>query len=121
MAKALTVPFDEDLCIAPDEVREHYRIAKELDRAPRPSEGRTLVPVPDEGEQVDLAANLEACNAKISTDQRKHGALTALFRTLLHQLMTAQLRVHDLDMERIPEQAVPGILQRPLGEVREVL
>ena len=57
-----------------------------------------LVPVPDEGEQIEIARTLEACDAKISMHQRKRVALTALFRTLLHQLMTAQIRVHDLDL-----------------------
>ena len=38
--------------------------------------------------------------------RRKHTTLSALFRTLLHQLMTAQLRVHDLDLDGILEQAV---------------
>ena len=28
----------------------------------------------------------------------KMHSLTSLFRTLLHQLMTAQIRVHDLDL-----------------------
>ena len=34
-------------------------------------------------------------------------ALTSLFRTLLHQLMTAQFRVSDLDVESLLSQAVP--------------
>jgi len=82
-----------------------------------------LVPVPQEAEQVDIAANLEACDAKIDLHRRKHIALTALFRTLLHQLMTAQIRVHDLDLDGILSQVVrengdkqsPG-LQSPLDK-----
>jgi len=34
-------------------------------------------------------------------DRRKHASLAALFRTLLHPLMTAQFRVHDLDLDRL--------------------
>ncbi len=30
---------------------------------------------------------------------RRHATLSALFRTFLHQLITAQLRVHDLDLD----------------------
>ena len=41
----------------------------------------------------------------ISTNN-EHAALTALFRTLLHQLMTAQLRVHGLDL---PEVEIAGV------------
>lgn len=33
--------------------------------------------------------------------RRKHSTLRALFRTLLHPLMTAQLRVNDLDLDRL--------------------
>jgi type I restriction enzyme S subunit len=65
-----------------------------------------LVPVPQEAEQVDIAANLEACDAKIDLHRRKHTALTNFFRTLLHQLMTAQIRLHDIDLDGILSQAV---------------
>lgn len=34
----------------------------------------------------------------LAIHERKHATLTALFRTMLHQLMTAQIRVHDLDL-----------------------
>lgn len=36
---------------------------------------------------------------KVALTKAKKDALTALFHTLLHQLMTAQIRVHDLDLE----------------------
>jgi hypothetical protein len=35
---------------------------------------------------------------KIASHQRKHATLTILFRTLLHYLMTVQIRVHDLEL-----------------------
>lgn len=56
-----------------------------------------LVPVPQESEQIEIAATLESCDGKIRMLRRKHIALTDLFRTLLHQLMTAQIRVNDID------------------------
>jgi len=37
---------------------------------------------------------IDTVDAKLKTLHAKHAALTALFRTLLHQLMTAQLRVN---------------------------
>lgn len=57
-----------------------------------------LVPVSQESEQIEIAATLEACDGKIRMLRRKHVALTDLFRTMLHQLMTAQVRVNDLDL-----------------------
>lgn len=60
-----------------------------------------LVPSPHESEQIKIAATLEACDNKIKTHQRKHSALTDLFRTLLYQLMTAQLRVHDIELPEL--------------------
>ena len=60
-----------------------------------------LVPLPQESEQIEIALILEACDGKIRMLQRKHMALIDLFRTLLHQLMTAQIRVHDLYLPEI--------------------
>ena len=56
---------------------------------------------------MQIAKVFAALEAKEKVHARKHAALTSLFRTLLHQLMTAQLRVHDLDVEGLLEQAVP--------------
>ena len=42
---------------------------------------------------------LSSLDCKLALHCRKHATLTALFRTLLHQLMTAQIRVHDVDLE----------------------
>jgi hypothetical protein len=41
--------------------------------------------------------------------ERKHAALIDLFRSLLHQLMTAQIRVKDLDLDEILPQPVAEI------------
>ncbi len=58
-----------------------------------------LMPLPKEmDEQQDIASVMSTVNRKLTFHQGKHGALTALFRTLLHQFMTAQLRVHNLDL-----------------------
>ena len=56
------------------------------------------VPLPSRNEQDTLVESLNAVDNKIALHQCKHAALTALFRTLLHQLMTAQIRVHDLEL-----------------------
>jgi type I restriction enzyme S subunit len=51
---------------------------------------------PPPSEQAQIVASLSALDAKRDHHQRKHATLTALFRTLLHQLMTAQIRVDQL-------------------------
>ena len=56
------------------------------------------VPVPSPVEQNEIVANVDCLDRKLAVHRRKHATLTALFRTLLHQLMTAQLRVRDLDV-----------------------
>jgi len=61
-------------------------------------------PKPDE--QSAIVTALSSVDQKLAHHRRKHATLSALFRTLLHQLMTAQLRVHDLDLDGILEQAV---------------
>ena len=64
------------------------------------------VPVPPLEEQDEIVSNIDCFDRKLAVHRRKHATLTALFRTLLHQLMTAQIRVHDLAVDRILEQAV---------------
>jgi type I restriction enzyme S subunit len=52
-----------------------------------------LIAVPPLDEQLQIAGLLEAVDKKKDATQRKQATLNALFRTLLHQLMTAQLGV----------------------------
>jgi type I restriction enzyme, S subunit len=56
-----------------------------------------LVPVPQTVEQDEIVEKLDCLDQKLSVHARKHAAHAALFKTLLHQLMTAQIRVKDLD------------------------
>jgi type I restriction enzyme, S subunit len=51
------------------------------------------IPLPSRNEQHTMVESLNAVDNKIVLHQSKHAALTTLFRTLLHQLMTAQIRV----------------------------
>jgi type I restriction enzyme S subunit len=60
---------------------------------------RLSLPTPDE--QVRIVKTLGVLNKKLTLHQSKRATLTALFRTLLHKLMTAQLRVHDFDITNI--------------------
>ena len=56
------------------------------------------IPIPSKDEQVEIAKSLWLVNEKCSVIERKHAALSTLFRTLLHELMTARIRVLNLDI-----------------------
>jgi type I restriction enzyme S subunit len=63
-----------------------------------------LIPIPTNlKEQAEIAEILTNLTKKAKFAQRKVLALTDLFRTLLHQLMTAQIRVHDLDLPELED------------------
>jgi len=59
-------------------------------------------------EQAQIVEALGILNAKLTLHQSKHAALTSLFRTLLHQLMTAQIRVHDIDLSELTSSTAEG-------------
>jgi len=44
---------------------------------------------------------ISLCSVGAPNRRRKHAALSDLFRTLLHELMTARLRVHHLDLPEL--------------------
>ena len=56
--------------------------------------------LPDVGVQMAIAGCLNAAERKMMIMNARR-AFTDLFRTLLHQLMTAQIRVHDLDLPEL--------------------
>lgn len=56
------------------------------------------IPVPSPEEQKDIAQVFAALDRQVKAHENKHNTLAALFRTLLHQLLSAQIRVHDLDL-----------------------
>lgn len=57
------------------------------------------VPLPGEDEQQEIASILQTLDRKISLHEKKRATLQDLFQTLLHQLMTARIRVHELDID----------------------
>lgn len=67
-----------------------------------------VVPVPKPGEQDEIVAKVDCLDQKFSVHARKRAAFTALFRTLLHQLMTAQIRVDELDIPDLDTPAMQG-------------
>jgi restriction endonuclease S subunit len=52
-----------------------------------------VIPLPPLDEQREIARMLQAVDAKIAAEQARRAALEELFKTLLHLLMTAKLRV----------------------------
>ena len=54
-------------------------------------------------EQREIVAILDAIDRKIDLHQRKRAVFDDLFKTLLHKLMTGEIRVGDLDLSRIEE------------------
>ena len=59
----------------------------------------TLVPVPSPHEQREIADILQTVDRKIDIHESKKRSLQDLFKTTLHKLMTAQIRVNDLDID----------------------
>jgi type I restriction enzyme S subunit len=57
-----------------------------------------IVPKPSLAEQGEIVEALEAIEAKITHSTAKAVLLQDLFRALLHELMTAKTRVHELDI-----------------------
>jgi len=55
------------------------------------------IPLPDRQTQEEIGSAIQTVEHKHEIHSRKHAAFNGLFRTLLHQLMTAQIRVSDLD------------------------
>ena len=59
------------------------------------------LPIPPLCDQQQIATAILTVDTKGECHRKKHAALTALFRTLLHQLMTAQIRVNSLDLSEL--------------------
>ena len=59
------------------------------------------IPVPCLKDQTVIVANLDLLDVKQGHHQKIRASLQDLFRTLLHQLMTAEIRVNDLDLEEL--------------------
>ena len=56
-------------------------------------------------EQREIIALLYAIDRKINIHRRKRDLLDELFRSLLHKLMTGEIRVSDLDLSALPAEA----------------
>jgi type I restriction enzyme S subunit len=62
---------------------------------------RVLLPLPSIEEQREIVRDLDLVEHRQRVIRANQNALTDLFRTLLHQLMTAQIRVHGVDLSEL--------------------
>lgn len=58
-----------------------------------------LIPIPEKNEQNEIVNIFGQLENKQKVITRKRAFLQDLFRTLLHELMTAKIRVHDLNFQ----------------------
>ncbi|MEP6635739.1 MAG: restriction endonuclease subunit S, partial [Acidobacteriota bacterium] len=59
--------------------------------------------IPSVEEQNEIATLLQRADARVDVARRQKQCFEGLFRTLLHQLMTSQIRVDDLDLSALEE------------------
>lgn len=71
-----------------------------------------LVPLPPSEEQDEIIRCIDQVDRVRSVRQRQRGILQELFRSLLHLLMTARVRIHDLDLSVLEEAE-----REPIGSV----
>ncbi|MBN2427536.1 MAG: restriction endonuclease subunit S [Deltaproteobacteria bacterium] len=62
---------------------------------------RMFIPLPSKSEQSEIVASLEVLDKKRDLAASNSNALQDLFRTLLHELMTAKIRVHDIELPNL--------------------
>ncbi|GAB6058536.1 restriction endonuclease subunit S [Desulfonatronum parangueonense] len=60
---------------------------------------KTLVPVPSASEQAELELSFRKLDEKLRQHRGWKAANQDLFRTLLHELVTAKTRVHDIELQ----------------------
>ncbi|WP_422822360.1 restriction endonuclease subunit S, partial [Trichormus variabilis] len=63
--------------------------------------GSTLLIRPSLLEQNEISYALDLCDKRINTAYQNLSTSKDLFRILLHQLMTAQIRVDDLNLSAL--------------------
>ncbi|MCI0388605.1 MAG: restriction endonuclease subunit S [Acidobacteria bacterium] len=64
---------------------------------------------PSLDEQQEIVTILDAINRKIAMHQQKRAVLEELFKSLLHKLMTGEIRVADLDLSALEAQTAQTV------------
>ena len=77
---------------------------------------REVIPLPPLDEQREIARILQAVDAKIAAEQARRAALEEVFKTLLHQLMTGQIRVSNITGAQQSGDPATGIGPFPQSE-----
>ena len=57
--------------------------------------GHLQIPIPDPGRQHEIGAMVENLDRKVAAEEQRKDALEQLFKTLLHELMTGNIRLTD--------------------------
>jgi type I restriction enzyme, S subunit len=78
---------------------------------------KLLIPKPSITEQMQIANSLKALDSKLAFSLKKKQTLSDLFKTLLHELMTGQRRVHEIEFEALTK--AYKIEEQPLRMVAE--
>jgi type I restriction enzyme S subunit len=61
------------------------------------------IPFPERAEQDTICSVVQSIDRLMETRVKAKAAASTLFQTLLHQLMTAQIRVHDRDLSALEQ------------------
>lgn len=91
-----------------------YQIAQATAKNAQPKLALTrieqlLVPIPSTlNEQREISDILDTIDRKIALHKRKRAVLESLFKSLLHKLMTGEIRVSDLNLAALDAQATAG-------------
>lgn len=64
------------------------------------------IPQPSPDEQREITSVLDTIDLKIDLHRKKCAVIDELLKTLMHKLMTGQIRVSDLDLSAL---AVPTV------------
>lgn len=64
------------------------------------------IPLPDLVTQEEIALAIQSLERKKALHEQKHAKLKDLFRTLLHELMTAKIRVDNIALSQLTDDAV---------------
>lgn len=57
------------------------------------------IPIPSIGEQAEIVEIFKKLDSKIDYHEKKKHVLTEIFKSMLHQLMAGQIRVHQIDFD----------------------
>ena len=77
------------------------------------------IPLPDNPEQLEIVAILQAIDCKIDLHRRKRAVLEELFKALLHNLMTGKIRVGEWGFMTMLVMIYP--VQKVIGEKSQEL